>query len=67
MGLRPCQWPTRCIRWWPGESPRPVLVILGLLLSVLGVFHAVGVTVGDDDGGVVQQAVEDADRGGLLG
>ena len=34
--------------------------------SVLGVFHAVGLAVGDDDGGVVQ-AVEDADRGGLFG
>jgi hypothetical protein len=30
---------------------------------VLGVFPAVGVAVGDDDGGVVQEAVEDADGG----
>jgi hypothetical protein len=34
---------------------------------VLGVLHAVGLAVGDDDGGVVQQPVQDADRGGLLG
>ena len=34
---------------------------------MLGVFHAVGLAVGDDDGGVVQEAVEDADGGGLLG
>jgi hypothetical protein len=33
----------------------------------LGIFHAVGLPVGDDDGGVVQQSVEDADGGGLLG
>jgi hypothetical protein len=38
-----------------------------VLLSVLGVFHAVGLAVGDDDGGVVQEPVEDADGGGLLG
>ena len=38
-----------------------------VLLSVVGVFHAVGVAVGDDDGGVVQEPVEDADGGGLLG
>lgn len=34
---------------------------------MLGVLHAVGLAVGDDDGGVVQQPVEDADRGRLLG
>ena len=34
---------------------------------MLSVFHSIGLTVGDDDGGVVQQAVEDADGGGLLG
>ena len=33
---------------------------------MLGVFHALGLAVGDDDGGVIQEAVEDADRGGLL-
>lgn len=33
-----------------------ILGLLGLLLSVLGVFHAVGLAVGDDDGGVVQEA-----------
>jgi hypothetical protein len=26
-------------------------------LPVLGVFHSVGIAVGDDDGGVVQEAV----------
>ena len=39
----------------------------GVLLSVLGVFHSVGLAVCDDDGGVVQEAVEDADRGGVFG
>ena len=34
---------------------------------MFGVFHAVGVAVGDDDGGVVQKPIEDADGGGLLG
>ena len=32
---------------------------------MLGVFHSVGLAVGDDDGGVVQEAVED--RGGDAG
>jgi hypothetical protein len=40
---------------------------LGVLLSVLGILHSVGLAVGDDDGGVVQEPVEDADGGGLLG
>ncbi|MCV7200130.1 hypothetical protein H7J74_27260, partial [Mycobacterium angelicum] len=40
---------------------------LWVLLPVLGVFHSVGIAVGDDDGGVVKEAVEDADGGGLLG
>ena len=34
---------------------------------MLGVFHAVGLAVGDDDGGVVQEPVQDADGGGLFG
>ena len=34
---------------------------------MLGVLHSVGLAVGDDDGGVVQQPVEDADGGGLFG
>lgn len=34
---------------------------------MLGVLHPVGLAVGDDDGGVMQEPVEDADRGGLLG
>ena len=36
-------------------------------MLVVGVAHAVGLTVGYDHGGVVQQAVEDAGRGGVLG
>jgi hypothetical protein len=36
---------------------------LGCSFSVFGVFHAVG----DDDGGVVQQPVEDAEGGGQFG
>ena len=40
----------------------------GRLLSVLsGVAHAVGLAFGDDDGGVVQESVQDADGGGLFG
>ena len=38
-----------------------------VLLAVLGVLHAVGLAVGDDDGGVVQEPVQDADGGGSLG
>ena len=34
---------------------------------MLGVLHAVGLAVGDDDGGVVQEPVQDADGGGVLG
>ena len=34
---------------------------------MLGVFHAVGLAVGYDDGGVVQEPVQDADGGGLFG
>lgn len=33
------------------------------LLPVVGVFHAVRLAVGDDDGGVVQEPVEDGDGG----
>ena len=32
-----------------------------------GVAHAVGLAVGDDDGGVVQEPVQDADGGGVFG
>ena len=32
-----------------------------------GVAHAVGLAAGDDDGGVVQEPVQDADGGGVLG
>ena len=32
-----------------------------------GVFHAVGLAVGGDDDGVVQEPVEEADGGGVLG
>lgn len=34
---------------------------------MVGVLHALGLAVSDDDGGVVQKAVEDAHGGGLLG
>ncbi len=34
---------------------------------MLGVLHAVGLAVGDDDRGVVQESVQDAYRCGLLG
>ena len=45
-----------------------ISVVVGGLLAVLsGVAHAVGLAVGDDDGGVVQQAVQDAGGGGVLG
>jgi hypothetical protein len=39
-----------------------------VLLSVVsGVAHPVGLAVGDDDGGVVQEPVQDAGRGGVFG
>src|SRR6478609_3920217 len=55
------------------EVPTPSLgfsgfVGRGVLLSVAaGVAHAVGLAVGDDDGGVVQEPVQDADGGGVFG
>ena len=33
----------------------------------MGFTHPVGLAVGDDDGGVVQEPVEDADGGGVFG
>jgi hypothetical protein len=41
-------------------------LVLGFL-SVRGAFHTVGLIVGDDDGGLVQEPVDDAHCGGLLG
>ena len=35
--------------------------------EVIGLPHAVGVAAGDHDAGVVQQPVEQADGGGVLG
>ncbi len=44
------------------------MVRRGVLPSVVSrVAHAVGLAVGDDDGGVVQEPVQDADGGGVFG
>ena len=58
----------------PGFGQVEVPALLGVSGSarggsgpVLGLSHAVGFTVGDDDGGVVQEPVEHADGGGVLG
>jgi len=45
-----------------------VSAVDGRLLPVVsGVAHAVGLAFGDDDGGVVQESVQDADGGGVFG
>ena len=45
-----------------------VEVSSGALTSLMsGVAHAERVTVGDDDAGMVQEPVQDAGRGGVLG
>ena len=60
-------------RWWPVGSPHPFAeisagVVRGVLLPVVsGVSHPVGLAIGDDDGGVVQEPVQDAGRGGVFG
>lgn len=50
--------PTRC---WSSA------VRDGLLTVGSGVFHPVGFALGEHDGGVVQQPVQDADGGGVFG
>src|ERR1700729_4450005 len=65
-----CQWSGGGPRWGPGKRPRPSgwLVLLRSGSSFgSGFAHAVGVAVGDHDAGVVQQPVEEADGGGVLG
>ena len=51
------------------EAPPLGLVIScsGWFLLVLGLAHPVGIAGCDDDAGVVEQAVQEADRGGVLG
>ncbi len=52
------------------KSPHPVAgfqLLWRLLPVVSGVAHAVGLAFGDDDGGVVQEPVQNADGGGLFG
>lgn len=39
----------------------------GVTSFLAGVAHPVGLAVGDHDGGVVQEAVQDADGGGVFG
>src|ERR1022692_2210950 len=49
-------------------TPRADSVLVqGGSSSCPGFAHAVGIAVGDDDVGVVQEAVQKADRGGVLG
>jgi hypothetical protein len=40
---------------------------VGVVSVRLGLFHAVGLALGGDDDGVVQEPVEEADGGGVLG
>ena len=50
------------------STPRGWLVGFGASsVSCSGLFHAVGVAVGDYDAAVVQQPVEQADGGGVFG
>ena len=48
---------------WSGRSRSPAVRRRG---GFPGVAHAVGLAVGDDDGGVVQESVQDADGGGVF-
>ena len=60
-----------CRRWWPGESPHPsgslVLGGPGATSSGAGLAHAERLAFGGHDDGVVQEPVEQADGGGVLG
>jgi Protein of unknown function (DUF2637) len=70
VGAPSCQWPSYGPRWWPGKSPHPSGWLgLGQGGSSFGsgLAHAVGIAVGDYDIGVMQQPVEQADGGGVLG
>jgi len=65
-----CQRPGRGPRWWPGKSPHPLgwlVLVQGGSSFGSGLAHAVGVAVGDHDVGVVQEPVEEAGGGGVLG
>ena len=57
-------------RWWPTKRPHPLLLITLVLVSSLcgsGLAHPVGLPAGDHGGGVVQEPVQEADGGGVLG
>jgi len=57
-------------RWWPVRSPRSSGCSAGFSggsSSFSGLFHPVAVAVGDHDVAVVQEPIEHADRGGVLG
>lgn len=58
-----CQWSTESPHWWPGESPHLAGLRSGCGAASSGA-HAVAVTVGDDDHGVVEQPVQQA--GGVV-
>ena len=64
-----CQRPSCGPRWWPSKSPHSSRLIscVGTSFVGFGLAHAVGVAVGDHDVGVVQEPVEQADRGGVFG
>ena len=54
----------------PAGGQVKVPTLCGMFLGwryLRSVCHAVGVAVGDDDGGVVQEPVEDAGGGGVFG
>ena len=57
-------------RWWPGKSPHPsgwLVLFQGGSSFGSGLAHAVGVAAGDHDVRVVEQTVQQADGGGVLG
>jgi hypothetical protein len=65
-----CQRPSACRRWRPGESLHPsVISVLGEASSCLGpgLAHPERLSFGDHDDCVMQEPVEQADGGGVLG
>ena len=66
-----CPWPGLSPRWWPEKSPplRCFQASFSVDLSSLlaGLSHAERLAFGDDDDAVVEEPVEQADGGGVLG
>src|SRR3990172_4687790 len=65
-----CQWPGRSPRWWPGRVPTPgddSRRWRWPTSSRSRLLHAERVARGDDDDAVMEQPVEEGDRGRVLG